>query len=138
MADVGTKAVSANRLEALKELMGMGRSSKSSDRAGDAESGGGDLVRRPARRDGDAESGGGDLVRRPSNAHGPEEEESEKKREKAVNAIRLVIFMAMLTGAKGQEEDEDEEEGQREFQIMMAAFTIMVVVVTLLFREHGR
>ena len=120
MADVGTKAVSANRLEALKELMGMGRSSKSSDRAGDAE------------------SGGGDLVRRPSNAHGPEEEESEKKREKAVNAIRLVIFMAMLTGAKGQEEDEDEEEGQREFQIMMAAFTIMVVVVTLLFREHGR
>ena len=135
VADVGTKAVSANRLEALKELMGMGRSSKSSDRAGDAESGGGDLVRRPARRDGDAESGGGDLVRRPSNAHGPEEEESEKKREKAVNAIRLVIFMAMLTGAKGQEEDEDEEEGQREFQIMMAAFTIMVVVVTLLFQR---
>ncbi|CAL1129507.1 unnamed protein product [Cladocopium goreaui] len=118
VADVGTKAVSANRLEALKELMGMGRSSKSSDRAGDAESGGGDLVRRPARRDGDAESGGGDLVRRPSNAHGPEEEESEKKREKAVNAIRLVIFMAMLTGAKGRSLPmrEDREEIQENTQ----------------------
>ena len=73
VADVGTKAVSASRLEDLKVLMGMGRSSKSrKDRAGDAESGGGDLVQLPAGRDRVAS-------RLLSNARGPEKEVAEKK-----------------------------------------------------------
>ena len=52
----------------------------------------------------------------------------------AVNAIRLVIVMATLTGAKGQE-GEEEEENRREFHMMMVIFALMIVLITLLVQK---
>eukprot|EP00435_Cladocopium_sp_Y103_P030730 s947_g7.t1 len=155
IADAGTKAVSANRLEVLKKLMGMGKSMKKNeevdqpagealgrgdprvppaDRVGDAGSDRGDLVQLPTGRDGDAESGGGDLVQLPSIARGPKED-PQKNIEMAANAIRLVVLLTTLTKVKGQEEEEDEEEerdSMKELKMMILGYTIAVILVTML------
>ena len=142
VADVGTKAVSANRLETLKTLMGMGRSPKldqktgvalgkespgepPAGRAGDAGSDRGDLVQCPAGQDGVA-------FQHPSQAHCLEND-PQRKRDVAISAIQLVVLMATLTAAKGQEEDEEEEKaGVRELQMLMAGYTCLVILATLI------
>ena len=142
IADVGTKAVSAHRLEMLKELMGMGKSSRVDIKSGEAL-GRGDLGEPPAGRAGDAETGGGDPIQLPAGQDGdltqfPSqarclERDSSQKREVAINAIRLVILMATLTKAKGQEEDDQDEEGEgsREFHMLVIAYTCLVGLVTV-------
>ena len=142
IADVGTKAVSAHRLEMLKELMGMGKSSRVDIKSGEAL-GRGDLGEPPAGRAGDAETGGGDPIQLPAGQDGdliqfPSqarclERDSSQKREVAINAIRLVILMATLTKAKGQEEDDQDEEGEgpREFHMLVVAYTCLIVLVTV-------
>ena len=52
------------------------------------------------------------------------------KMSQAATALKLITLAAMISAGKSQEE-EDMEEGQKELQLIMAAFAILVVLITL-------
>ena len=104
-ADMGTKALSSNRIDKLKGLLGM------------------------AQRPGESIEGkekkkevGEDQKEKASNAF---------KVSQAATAVKLITLAAMISVGKS-EEDEDEEQGEKELKVMMVLFAITIVVLTLL------
>ena len=104
-ADIGTKALSSNRIDKLKGLLGM------------------------AQRPGESIEGkekkkevGEDQKEKASNAF---------KVSQAATAVKLITLAAMISVGKS-EEDEDEEQGEKELKVMMVLFAITIVLLTLL------
>ena len=104
-ADMGTKALSSNRIDKLKGLLGM------------------------AQRPGESIEGkekkkevGEDQKEKASNAF---------KVSQAATAVKLITLAAMISVGKS-EEDEDEEQGEKELKVMMVLFAITIVLLTLL------
>ena len=57
----------------------------------------------------------------------------EMKIAQAALAVRLLTMAAMISVGKSQPEDEEEsEESMSEFNVMMAVFTVVVIMLTLL------
>ena len=104
-ADIGTKALTSVRLEKLKSLLGMASKPSISEEAGQ---------------------------------EGPTEETSESRKDgaeikvaQAALAVKLLTMAAMISVGKSQE-DEEETESMKEFNMMMVAFAILIVLLTLL------
>ena len=104
-ADMGTKALSSNRIDKLKGLLGM--------------------AQRPGESKEEKEKKkevGEDQKEKASNAF---------KVSQAATAVKLITLAAMISVGKS-EEDEDEEQGEKELKVMMVLFAITIVLLTLL------
>ena len=104
-ADIGTKALTSVRPEELKSLLGM--ASKPSISEGEGQEGPTEETRE-RRKDG-----------------------AEIKVAQAALAVKLLTMAAMISVGKSQE-DEEETESTKEFNMMMVAFAILIVLLTLL------
>jgi hypothetical protein len=105
-ADIGTKALTSVRLEKLKSLLCMASKPSISEEAGQ---------------------------------EGPTEETSESRKDgaeikvaQAALAVKLLTMAAMISVGKSQEDEEEETESMKEFNMMMVAFAILIVLLTLL------
>ena len=104
-ADLGTKALSSNRIDKLKGLLGM--------------------AQRPGESKEEKETKkevGEDQKEKASNAF---------KVSQAATAVKLITLAAMISVGKS-EEDEEEEHGAKELKVMMVLFAIAIVLLTLL------
>ena len=104
-ADMGTKALSSNRIDKLKGLLGM--------------------AQRPGESKEEKETKkevGEDQKEKASNAF---------KVSQAATAVKLITLAAMISVGKS-EEDEEEEHGAKELKVMMVLFAIAIVLLTLL------
>ena len=104
-ADMGTKALSSNRLDKLKGLLGMAQ------RPGES------IEEKEKKKE-----VGEDQKEKASNAF---------KVSQAATAVKLITLAAMISVGKS-EEDEDEEQGEKELKVMMVLFAITIVLLTLL------
>ena len=104
-ADMGTKALSSNRIDKLKGLLGMAQ------RPGES------IEEKEKKKE-----VGEDQKEKASNAF---------KVSQAATAVKLITLAAMISVGKS-EEDEDEEHGAKELKVMMVLFAITIVLLTLL------
>ena len=104
-ADMGTKALSSNRIDKLKGLLGMAQ------RPGES------IEEKQKKKE-----VGEDQKEKASNAF---------KVSQAATAVKLITLAAMISVGKS-EEDEDEEQGEKELKVMMVLFAITIVQLTLL------
>ena len=118
IADLGTKALAALKLEELKKAMGM------TDRKIKTEKEKEDLgvVRGPTE---EKEENG--VVREPA----IETKEAKGGIKSPKDMVRMAMIMAMLSRAKAEDEDGDAGEESSIFFDMMMVYTIVVVLVTL-------
>ena len=103
-ADLGTKALSSNRIDKLKGLLGM--------------------AQRPGESKEEKETKkevGEDQKEKASNAF---------KVSQAATAVKLITLAAMIS--VGKSEEDEEEHGAKELKVMMVLFAIAIVLLTLL------
>ena len=102
VADLGTKALTSTRIEALKSLMGMGQKKKQ------------------------------EAEKEKEKVEDPPTERLVTSKDQAIAAVRLITLVAMMSAAKGQDDEEGEEmEASSVFHWMVAAYTVMVIVATV-------
>ena len=102
VADLGTKALSAQRLESLKSILGMAQKEKKEEKGKEEEK-----------------------------SEEKKEKNPKPHLEEASKVLKLITAMAMISVAKGhEEEEEDEIEGKKELAMIMFAYTVVVVSIT--------
>ena len=102
-ADIGTKALSSNRIEKLKGLLGM--------------------AKKPSSKEGkEGEEKEKEKEQR--------EDLSAWKMSQATTAVKLITLAALIAEVKSEDGNEEEKE-PKEFQVMMVAYTILIVLITL-------
>ena len=104
-ADLGTKALSSNRIDKLKGLLGMAQRPDESKEEKETK-----------------KEVGEDQKEKASNAF---------KVSQAATAVKLITLAAMISVGTS-EEDEEEEHGAKELKVMMVLFAIAIVLLTLL------
>ena len=104
-ADLGTKALSSNRIDKLKGLLGMAQRPDESKEEKETK-----------------KEVGEDQKEKASNAF---------KVSQAATAVKLITLAAMISVGKS-EDDEEEEHGAKELKVMMVLFAIAIVLLTLL------
>ena len=114
VADIGTKALASQRIDVLKQHLGMSSIPMQPSVIAPATS---------------------VAALKPSVIAHATSEDTRKgmdgaKMSQAATALKLITLAAMISAGKSQEE-EDMEEGQKELQLIMAAFAILVVLITL-------
>ena len=114
VADIGTKALASQRIDVLKQHLGMSSIPMQPSVIAPATS---------------------VAALKPSVIAHATSEDTRKgmdgaKMSQAATALKLITLAAMISAGKSQE-GEDMEEGQKELQLIMAAFAILVVLITL-------
>eukprot|EP00435_Cladocopium_sp_Y103_P009390 s5129_g2.t1 len=106
-ADIGTKALASERIKILKEEMHMADIPQVEEIQKESEE-------------------------KKVKEKGPEPEEKKEMNIKAAaSVLKLLTLAAAMSVAKGEEDEEKEKDTMMEFNIMMAAFTALIIAVTL-------
>lgn len=113
LADTGTKALAAARLEDLKKRMNM-RSMEDVKESGEEE---------------EEEMQGGKDGKK-SDEEGQEKEETSQKMHKAATVLRLLTLAATISAVKGQGEESGEDEDDVHIGWMVFFYTLMVIMLT--------
>ena len=114
IADLGTKALSAPRLEKLKNLMSMGSLKEGEEKEEEKKEGGFEKERR-------------------LREEGEDQEKSEgMKVAEAAQIIKLITLAAAISSAKAVEKEKVKEDEEKiSFETMVACYTFFVVLATL-------
>ena len=110
LADLGTKALNAPRLEKLKELMSMGSMKNEDEKVKEKEK----------------------VEEKKEEKFEENEGKENMKWAEAAQAVRLITLAAAISTAKAVEEEEKKDEGKINFERVVLFYTIFVVLATLL------
>ena len=141
IADVGTKALASPRLEKLKKDMGMMKRPKVEDpelvrvEEGPAEKGLTQALPREPFHEGAQPEGAGDTSCDQGSGISEGMSVQIADMEKFKRAVQIITLAAIARGVKGHNGEEEEEETFREFHQMTVVFTLLVVLITILFQQ---